>query len=650
MSAAISRMPAKRLSTGAALQAWLGRRWVQYVLLGLTAALPRIYRLGYRELIGDEAFSYLFAIKPLGQIIPTLLATEDTHSPLHYLLLHCWTKVFGVSEAAMRVPAVILGIILVLLVARLGEELGGRRVSLIAGALTAVSESQVWLSQSVRNQYEMALVFSMLSILCLLRALRSGSWRWWTAYAVLCALTVYSHYYGLFALLAQAAMMASERAYRRQLGKWLLGVLGAVLLFAPWAVVYYQRVASLWSSRFASTEVNLAEHLATIGKELTVGPGLPFASGRWVFIVALLLAAVGVWRLRRERRSLAVLLTSWLVLAALITYVVRLNREIFNTYYIAVAAPAWWLLAALGIDALLARTKGIYPLLGKAGLAALAAANIVSLGYHYYDPAAVGNRGYREMAAYIARYKMPQDIFIANYPDPCFDYYLRDVAMPRTMQPAESAGDTEKTGAALRELADKYKRLWFAPSGGSNWDPASVAETWLTGNLMQLEDAEMGALRLQAYMKFDTFTRKDGTRESIAGQLRLQGAVVLVNGRIPAMSDGYIILPAGAQVQVKLIWEALGPPSRNYTVFVHVLGQGNLLLAQHDGWPLNGERPTLTWTAGEVLEDEHTFTVPSELAGSTAHLVVGLYTSDTQERQLWSDGQDILELAQVQFR
>ena len=78
------------------------------------------------------------------------------------------------------------------------------------------------------------------------------------------------------------------------------------------------------------------------------------------------------------------------------------------------------------------------------------------------------------------------------------------------------------------------------------------------------------------------------------------------------------------------------------------------MLAQHDGQPANGTRPTPGWLAGEIIRDTHVLTWSSapgavsdgrgpDVSGHAAFRV-GLYDGETGTRVLWHDGQDALQL------
>ncbi|MGD8996650.1 MAG: glycosyltransferase family 39 protein [Anaerolineae bacterium] len=93
--------------------------------------------------------------------------------------------------------------------------------------------------------------------------------------------------------------------------------------------------------------------------------------------------------------------------------------------------------------------------------------------------------------------------------------------------------------------------------------------------------------------------------------------------------------------ELTLYWQALdGAPSElSYTVFTHLLAPDGALLAQHDGLPARGTRPTTTWVAGEIVDDGHRLRLSREYTGP-ATLQVGMYDLTTMTRLLARDCTD----------
>jgi hypothetical protein len=98
-------------------------------------------------------------------------------------------------------------------------------------------------------------------------------------------------------------------------------------------------------------------------------------------------------------------------------------------------------------------------------------------------------------------------------------------------------------------------------------------------------------------------------------------------GGIAAL-EGYDVQEKGDELGVKLYWRALTWPKADYSVFVHVLQDGQVV-AQSDGPPLNGRLPTYCWVPREVVEDVHELTVDET---RPYQILVGLYDWRTGER------------------
>jgi hypothetical protein len=635
---------------------WLRlRRRLFVVLVGLCwlGFALRLLSLGTQELRGDEGFSYKFAILPAAEIIPALATVGEPHSPLHYFVLHGWIWLAGESEFAMRFMAVVPSLLALPLMFQVGRLLAGRECGLLLALLLAVSHSQVWIGQDVRNHYSLVVFFSLLATLLLLRAVAKGEWRWWAWYAAAAALTVYSHYYGIFALLAHGVYVATAGGAGRparprpHLWAWLAAGLAAAAAFAPWLLLTVGYMAR--QNLYDPSTPELAHYLTAVGLELTVGSAFDHWLGPWLFLATLLLVVAGAWTLRHERPAWGGMLVTWLCLALVIIFLVRFRRSVFNDYYLTVAAPAWWLLAYSGWRQLRLRHgrwgQGAATLIMVAWLAA----NSASLVRYYTDPAYDRTIGYRALAAHVAGAGGDNDVFIAHFPDPALEYYLRRLPVAQTMQPVTFGVPQNETEAALAELAATYDRLWFAPVHHSNWDPENVAFRWLDYHNLKEFDLRAGNLQLLAYRPLRAMEQVLMPLEAeLAGLLRLEGVFVAVDGRPADLQQPPVVRP-GASLNVTLVWQGLGAATDDFTVFVHLLAEDGVLIAQHDGIPMLGTRPTTTWLAGERLIDRHEIELPAELSWQKGTLWLGLYHSDTTKRQAFAGGEMAIPLAELYF-
>jgi hypothetical protein len=79
------------------------------------------------------------------------------------------------------------------------------------------------------------------------------------------------------------------------------------------------------------------------------------------------------------------------------------------------------------------------------------------------------------------------------------------------------------------------------------------------------------------------------------------------------------------RVTLRLFWRSLAAPPEAYTVFVHLLNQQEELVSQSDGQPVDGDYPTDWWSAGEVIVDDHSLSLPPESPEGEYHFAIGLY-------------------------
>ena len=106
----------------------------------------------------------------------------------------------------------------------------------------------------------------------------------------------------------------------------------------------------------------------------------------------------------------------------------------------------------------------------------------------------------------------------------------------------------------------------------------------------------------------------------------------------------------GETLRITLYWQALMPMKENYSVFVHLIDEEGLILAQRDTYPGLGNYPTSVWSPGVIVRD--TYPVPIPLTAPSPSLVrplVGLYLLSTMQRLPLAGGGDAIELPAVRI-
>ena len=92
-------------------------------------------------------------------------------------------------------------------------------------------------------------------------------------------------------------------------------------------------------------------------------------------------------------------------------------------------------------------------------------------------------------------------------------------------------------------------------------------------------------------------------------------------------------LTPGATAIVTVAWRALAPTATDYSVFIHLVDDEGLIVAQRDTMPGGGLRPTSQWQPGEVRVERYRVPIPATAyTPDHGRWAVGLYSSQTGAR------------------
>ena len=104
----------------------------------------------------------------------------------------------------------------------------------------------------------------------------------------------------------------------------------------------------------------------------------------------------------------------------------------------------------------------------------------------------------------------------------------------------------------------------------------------------------------------------------------------------------------GELLPLRLYWRSLKPLDSDYSVFIHLVDEQALILAQRDVFHGPGVYPTSQWRPDTLFRDSYTLQIPrTTLAPTRAHFKVGLYHHQTGLRLLTTSGDDHVRFGQV---
>ncbi len=124
---------------------------------------------------------------------------------------------------------------------------------------------------------------------------------------------------------------------------------------------------------------------------------------------------------------------------------------------------------------------------------------------------------------------------------------------------------------------------------------------------------------------------------SFGGEMRLLGYNLTVDTAQP-----------GQALRLTLYWQSQIAMDRNWSIFVHVVDDAGVILAQRDRYPGQGLLATTLLAPGQTWADDYVIPIPdAAYAPVPATLEVGLYDLADGARPLLPDGADALTLAPV---
>jgi hypothetical protein len=280
------------------------------------------------------------------------------------------------------------------------------------------------------------------------------------------------------------------------------------------------------------------------------------------------------------------------------------------------------------------------------GLVSVVALSGFSLRRYYRDPLQGGpNAGYMQALEHIEAHDQPGDGIITITP------YQHDFPMNhyRGRLPilglAQAAPPLEEGMVTLLEGAlSAHRRLWLVTAGIQPADPTNGVEEWLAEHAFKASDEWYGDFRLCLYGS------PGGLSELIPLDIRLGPDVSLRGYQIVSQS-----VSPGQILSLSLDWQALAQLDRNYKVFVQLLSSEGQLVAQRDGQPLDGFRPTSIWRRSQEITDRYGLLLPDTLPPGAYQLVVGMYDGETGQRLKVSGrsvppGTDVVPLTEIRVR
>jgi uncharacterized membrane protein len=245
------------------------------------------------------------------------IAEEDSqHTPLYFVIVRAWAKLFGSSIVSLRSLSVLFSILSLPFMYWLCVELFALPlVGWMAMALMATAPIYIRYAQEARP-YSMWILLILIACTSLLQAMRQKTITSWGIYAIAMIAALYCHLFSVLVLVSHGMYVLAMQRFRltRAAIAYLVSASIAVLSFLPWLrVMWTSREQIILTTNWAKVPLPLTELVknwslnlchAFISIPSSIPSGILVGSSAAI----LLLIAGAVYYLQRRTRRVWILL------------------------------------------------------------------------------------------------------------------------------------------------------------------------------------------------------------------------------------------------------------------------------------------------------------------------------------------------------
>lgn len=333
-------------------------------ILALVLLLPNVMNLFVYNVESAEAFSVKMGNMTLSEML--YATSNEIHPPLYYALLHVWIALFGNAGAAYRFLSLIpylltMGYAFVFL-----RKEFGYCCAAVFMTCTSLVTTALRFNTHIRN-YSWPAFFVLLCYHELYLILRDGKKKDYILLAVFADLAGYLLYYALlpaglcYLFLLGALLLGKRKAEIRQ---WMLSALLAIVIYAPWLVVFFRTLQSLGGWYWLQEVEPFSEFYKVIfsARFSALWPSV------WLLLAAYLVYRESKKEAENPGAGKFPADLQWILAGVFVVFgtiavgllVSALVRPLFNQRYLYPASPLAWLSLAAAVEKL-KRKKVIVP-------------------------------------------------------------------------------------------------------------------------------------------------------------------------------------------------------------------------------------------------------------------------------------------------
>ncbi|MBD2000003.1 glycosyltransferase family 39 protein [Leptolyngbya sp. FACHB-541] len=281
--------------------------------------IEEVMQLFNGQIIDVEALRPYQQVSPEHGAIATIqrIAEEDSqHTPLYFVIVRAWAKLFGSSIVSLRSLSVVFSILSLPFMYWLCVELFALPlVGWMATALMATAPIYIRYAQEARP-YSMWILLILITSTFLLKAIRQKTTVGWGVYAIAMIAALYCHVFSVLVLVSHGMYVLAIQRFRLTGAAiaYLMSASIAVLSFLPWLrVMWMSRERLVLTTNWAKVPLPFTELVKSWSLNLCHAfVSIPSSSLNGILIGLsagiLLLIAGAVYYLQRRTRQVWILL------------------------------------------------------------------------------------------------------------------------------------------------------------------------------------------------------------------------------------------------------------------------------------------------------------------------------------------------------
>jgi len=339
--------------------------WVMLFVLTLGTVLRLIFLDKPEGLWNDEYLSWYIASIPLGKTFFREVFAQ-CHMPFYYLYLKFFIHFFGNSDLMLRLTSLLAGLLSILGMYFVGEELKDKKLGILCASLASISSFLIYFSQEVRL-YQVLFLFSAMSLLFTLKLIKKPKLSNFFLYLLSNFFILFTHTIGFIfvffnMIFVSYFILKSDKGVDKSYKKGIIigwaSILTVLLICSPFLFkIFTNHSFSQWWGHFTFSKIGflITDYFSPIIINITNAPDNFFFNFGWDFVIfellPALIAIVGIVKALKTKKpeilglffvSLATLLI--LVIASISGKLVFITKYSIEIYPILLALMGYGLL------------------------------------------------------------------------------------------------------------------------------------------------------------------------------------------------------------------------------------------------------------------------------------------------------------------